>query len=135
MFIDKPIVLFVDEMTEDRTFGYTEDINKINQNINIVGGEFKKERNEIPLSKPEVKTWSVNNLGIFLCVMFINGDKSEGKMWLFDHTVKKRESFKDIMEGFFIEKIADDCMQYYDALIRDFTDFQDLVRLTVPTKL
>jgi hypothetical protein len=125
--------LIVDKLTPNENFGYTNDIDKIEYNLDIIGKDFN-ERFDIHNLFSNKGTTCVIDVGRFIVILGKNKNKSKGKMSFFDF--KKLGSISEIrsfLEMEFSERIIEEWFKVYYLLVSEFEESEDLVELiTVP---
>ncbi|MDV7187950.1 hypothetical protein R3X25_11715 [Lutibacter sp. TH_r2] len=121
--------LIVDDISDNNNYGFTNDIDKIEYNLNIMGNEFKDKFDLHNLFSDKGMT-SVFQLGRFITILERNKEKTEGRMTFFDFDVDADVSeIRSIIEQQFSENIIKEWFRVYYLISSDFSELDDLIEL------
>ncbi len=124
--------MLVDDMSEKRNFGWTNDIDKIEYNKKLLGEEFNMELTIKNMFTDEGIS-SVFPVGAFITVLQMRKDEKEGKMTFMDYdTDMTEDELRNLLLGVFSENITNSCINVYRVLRENFTKEDDTVELLVP---
>ncbi len=125
--------LLVDELSENETFGFTNDIDKIAYNRNILGSDFNQVLS-IKLLLPEKGASTVFSIGRFIVVLEIGKDEKDGKMHFFDFNIDTDNlDISTQIKQQFSENIASAWFKNYYLLRSEFLEESDRFELFKPT--
>ena len=121
--------LIVDDLTDVKNFGYTNNIDKIEYNLNIIGNEFKDKIDLHNLFSTKGLT-CVFPVGTYITVLERNKDKTEGQMSFFDFdNIGNVSEFRNLLEKQFSESIIKEWFKIYYLLSTEFSESEDLIEL------
>ena len=130
--ISDKLTFLVDELTENRTFGVTNNLDKIEYNLKLMGEDFNQDI-EIGLNFLEKGITEVIDLGRYIAVVGIKKDKTEGRIHFFDSNADfTREELIEQIELLFTENIAEKFINIYDIMVSESSQNFDNVELLVP---
>jgi hypothetical protein len=128
------LTFLVDDLNENRTFGVTTDLDKIEYNLKLMAEDFNQDL-EIGINFLEKGITDVIDLGRYIAVVGIKKDKTEGKIHFFDSTVNfTREELIEQMEMLFSKNIAQKFINIYDLMVSESSPNFDNVELLVPVE-
>jgi hypothetical protein len=132
--ISEKLTFLVDEMNDHKTFGVTDDWDKFEYNLNLIGNDFKQDL-EIGLSFSEKSIADVIDLGRYIAVVELKKDNSKGLMNFFDTTadISREEMYHKIKTLGFSDNITKECIKLYDLMRSGSSPSFDNVDLFLPT--
>ncbi|WP_430614427.1 hypothetical protein [Flavobacterium sp. JP2137] len=123
----------VDYISENQSYGWATDIQKINYNRKILGDAFNIDvKISLLLSEAEGSTF-VFGLGYFVAVLELQNDEQEGRMTFYHCLVDIVRS--DLLELFsrrYSNSIAVKWLEVYDYIMQNLTPERDSVQLLKP---
>jgi hypothetical protein len=123
--------MLVDKLTEVKNFGNTNDIDKIEYNLNIIGKDFS-DRVDIHNLFTDKGITAVFPLGTYIVVLEMKKDKTKGKMSFFDFdNIADISKVRGLLEMEFSEYIISEWFRIYYLLESEFSEEEDLVELIV----
>ena len=126
------LTFLVDDLNENRTFGVTTDLDKIEYNLKLMGDDFNQDL-EIGINFLEKGITEVIDLGRYIAVVGVKKDKTEGKIHFFDSTANfTRAELVAQMELLFSKNIAKKFINIYDIMVSESSPNFDNVELLVP---
>jgi len=124
--------LLVDEIAENKNWGMTNDLDKIEYNRNLIGKDFDVDL-EIRQCLSGEGTTTIFNFGRFITVFQLRKDSKKGKMTFFDFETKlTRIEIENILESAYSNNIINAWFNCYDELKKSFTEANDIVILHKP---
>jgi len=133
--ITEKIIFLVDKLDKNSTFGFTEDLDKIEYNLNLIGTDFK-ENLEIAMSLNDNGITKVIDLGMFISILELKKDKSEQRMCFFD--IRSKSSITEklaIIEDMYNIDISEKFNNTYDLIMSESSPDLDSVELLIPEEL
>jgi len=132
--IAEKLTFLVDDINETKTFGVTEDWDKFEYNLNLIGNDFKQDL-EIGLSFLEKGITEIIDLGRYIAVVELKKDKTKGRITFFDTTVSfTRTEVYNQIKSLFKESIADNFINIYDLMRSESSLSCDNVEIFLPTE-
>ena len=123
--------MLVDKLSEVKNFGYTNNIEKIEYNLNIIGKDFS-DRVDIHNLFTDKGITTVFPLGTYIVVLEMKKDKTKGKMSFFDFdNIEDISKVRGLLEMEFSEYIISEWFRIYYLLESGFSEEEDLVELIV----
>jgi hypothetical protein len=131
--ISEKLTFLVDEMNDHKTFGITEDWDKIEYNLNLMGKDFKQDL-EIGLNFIEKGITEVIDLGRYIAIVEIKKDKSKREISFFDTTIdlSREELYNKIKTMRYSDSIAENFINLYDSMRSGSSPSFDNVELFLP---
>ncbi|TRX29914.1 hypothetical protein FNW52_20440 [Flavobacterium sp. ZT3R18] len=130
--ISEKLTFLVDEMNDHKTFGVTDDWDKFEYNLNLIGKDFKQDL-EIGLSFLEKGITEVIDLGRYIAVVELKKDKSKGEINFFDTTIDlSREELYNRINIRYSKNIAEIFINIYDLMRSGSSPSFDNVELFLP---
>ncbi len=127
------IYLLCDVINETKTLGSTLDVDKINYNLDLIGGDFKKEF-KIKLGFQKWGVLETLDLGRYIAIIYINKQLNSGYMYFIDTNseLSRFEILNHIKEMFGNNcNITKRFMAIYDLLKSNPEQVQDNVEIIV----
>ena len=125
----------VDDLTDNKTLGFTYDIDKIKYNLKMMGDDFNHDL-EIGINFLEKGITDVVDCGRYIAVVGIKKDRTEGKISFFDTTTSfTREELYGQIVALYDKSIANKFIDIYDLMISDEIPSFDNVELIIPDDL
>ncbi|MGE0079621.1 MAG: hypothetical protein AB7S48_17300 [Bacteroidales bacterium] len=122
----------VDNISNNKNWGRTTDIDKIEYNRNLLGDDLNIDI-KINLLFTEKGLTTVIPLGRFITIIQIREDENEGAMTFFDFDIEHPiEELKELISKTFSENITKEWIKVYETLKSEFKDEDDIVRLEKP---
>ena len=125
----------VDNISDNRNWGKTTDIDKIEYNRRLLGEDMNIEL-DVNLQFTDTGMTTVLPLGRFITVLQISKDESKGSMTFFDfQTNATRDELKEMIGKVYCENLKNQCFKFYDIILIDFKNEDDCVQLLKPESL
>mgnify|MGYP000891292705 CR=1 FL=1 len=125
----------VDNISDNRNWGKTTDIDKIEYNRRLLGEDMNIEL-DVNLQFTDTGMTTVLPLGRFITVLQISKDESKGSMTFFDfQTNATRDELKEMIGKVYSENLTNQWFKFYDMLLSEFKNEDDCVQLLKPESL
>ncbi len=121
--------LLVDDISDNKTFGTTDDIHKVRYNRRLFGENFNMDI-DIRLPLTDEGLTYVFPVGRFITILRLKKDESEGSMYFFDfNTFNDKSVIQSTLQKDFSERLLKEWFNIYDQLCSGFSDEEDVFEL------
>ena len=133
--ITEKFTFLVDDISEKKNWGLTEDIDKIEYNRKLLGENFNVDL-KVNLLMSEKDVTNIFTLGNFITVLEMREDQKEGRMTFFDCVMDMpKDELKYMIGEVFSKNIVEEWIKFYDLLNLDFSEENDIVDLFKPEEV
>lgn len=124
--------LLVDDMSQNRNFGYTNDLDKVRYNRNLINESFNQDISIKNLFSTGGVTAALA-LGRFITIVSINKEETQARMTMFDfNTDMSEDELRHTFSLTLSENVVDSCMKIHKELRSDFLEEDDIFELFLP---
>jgi len=127
------LILLVDEINSDKSFGITRSFVKVKRNIQFLGFEIRHEfeKELLRTSKSLICIWE---LGRFLTLVHVSSNREHGMMLFFENSRKAEpllHEAADILGRVFPDEVVDNFKKHYEEMRGSFSEEDNVVELSV----
>jgi hypothetical protein len=130
--LSKFFTFLVDDINENKNFGTTTDIDKIDYNRQLLGEEFNTNF-KVSLLMTDKGGTGVFPIGKFITVIAIRDDEKKGSMTFMDYNISlPKEELREMLLSTFSENVTNRWLLIQESMRKDFTNEDDNVILLKP---